>query len=1520
MIAPLTLLDTFTRTVSGSWGTMDSGQAWSGGHATFAVNGTYGTMTVAANDSYKTLHVDLDDYGIPKQGSAEIVTLVRWTGSAAFPTTDFGPILSRSASNTFYYSTLQGNYNECALGCYMNGTRVELNRGSASLVKNTWYWVRFRRDSSGLKLRIWKRDTAEPSAWTLTSNLSFADGAPSNGDIGMWRRGTNDAYSIDVDTFYGYTLEEDNPLPVTDTFERDVHEGWGISDSKHTWEGNFAHDPAVYVRGRQGSVIDAANGSADYVIDTTDNYLGVIGPSVSGDAELLVQVSTNTNLGNTWADFGICGTWDAPNGDARFAGYVVRFKSAMTTLSILKRPTLGGSLTTQATSAAFTAVAANSLYWLRLQKTGTTVRARIWLDGTSEPITWNVSFTDGTPLTNGQSFVNITQDVAAAKRVNIYSWTFARPTPASTTYTGTGALTSTAITDTTLALRAAFTNDSNSNNSITVEYKPTSEQEWTTFGGTKTRVASPLSYTFTLTGLTYNTPYHVRVTFNDVDIVSGTNPVIGTFTTSANSVSGALLSVPTIDGTTATVTLTYEGDADNDSTATLDYRVSAKDTDIINDPLYLENYTLLSDRVAPLGGRWLRHLASADRHALGYDYAVLFNQGAQNEKVVYYNDYTLPSQEYIVRANLFFPFGFVAPAKIGIAARMSETADTMYLGRWNATATTWELVKVINGVETVLGSSPSFVIMPSVNKLELAITNAAKTFYVDGVQQATSADNTIASGTRAGLFFQETESTPPVEHFAPRLNQFAVLTRTTSGSFTGSGAMTADRPNKTFTRNVTGLTADTNYEFRATLADGDGVRGPTQFSVVAQTIGQAVKLLSVAATTQQTTAVIDTAYDFDTNQNSTLSVQYRNIMDYLWTTLPSNRTVADRTAKKFQSLLTSLKPNATYEVTVTVSDPNGLIQGSAPSITSTFSTKGYMQETDKQDKHYLWKVYDPNGTFITTWTDVGAPEYSWQENGGVSDLRVTLHRRISSIDNAQSGVAFQNRVDIWCFDPSSDGMGINLVPDGDFTQGAWQLGSNANISDNGGPDDSSCLSINAATSTQQTTRSSAIFLHNEESILDDPTTLMPVPLVLTAIARATKSKLVLSIEAYDINELKIDESPEFAETVGPEWQQLRVEYLPPRGTRYLRVAVKNDAAGLMWIDKVEIKAKEVLIYRGRIETFTPTIDRDGERIEVDILGLVSLLSDDYIEHLQFVTIQPQKDITAQRKNLGPMDPAEMLRIAIDEARKQNPAFSLYYTSESIHNTGSAKQYTFRNQQLRAIFDKVRSLCPPSWHYYVEPDGLVVLRGPEHTNTHYLRRGVEIADLSIEKSIRNLKNYVQVKGRQDEDNTENDGNGSIWHVAFDQESIDKYGKRVLHIQDANIIDPETAETVAEGRLEEHNREEQRAQCQIYDEKQVPISNAALRGYNVESFRPGDQVLIVDPVGGPRLSYWDSMVWDQDKWDYDNVFSPLPDPVPVKKIEFHGTYVDLELSERLPSGVSEFGRLYRWLQTKDAEQGD
>lgn len=303
---------------------------------------------------------------------------------------------------------------------------------------------------------------------------------------------------------------------------------------------------------------------------------------------------------------------------------------------------------------------------------------------------------------------------------------------------------------------------------------------------------------------------------------------------------------------------------------------------------------------------------------------------------------------------------------------------------------------------------------------------------------------------------------------------------------------------------------------------------------------------------------------------------------------------------------------------------------------------------------------------------------------------------------------------------------------------------------------------------------------------------------------------------------------------------------------------------------------------------------------------------------QVEDIRTDKDL---RVYSPPTDPGQMLRDLIDEARSIDEIFAIYYDESSIRNTDYDAQYTFRDMQLRNCIDKLRELCPANWHWFVDAGGKLHLRGPQHTVTHVIKVGREALSYKNDKTIKNVKNIVILKGRQDEDASEPDGSGSISVELRDELSIAEYGSRYLFLRDANIKDLDTARVVAQGRLEENNKVEEHGSVEVLDEKEILMITSPMRGYNVEAFQPGDFVRVIasDSDSVSNRYYWNKALYNQTSWESGDL-GFLEDGVPIKKVSYDGTKVTLELSERLPSATSDFQKLIRWQQMQEQKTSE
>src|SRR6478609_3449363 len=148
-------VDTFSRTVgSGSWGTTDMGQSWVNEASIASVDGTYGTIAVPASAAFRLMYIDVVAEGIAKQADASVLTMVRWSSSTAEPNTDFGLALNATSTNTFYFCSINDNWDQIELGVYINGVRWQINNGAMVVKKDTDYWMRYTVNLNGCYVKM----------------------------------------------------------------------------------------------------------------------------------------------------------------------------------------------------------------------------------------------------------------------------------------------------------------------------------------------------------------------------------------------------------------------------------------------------------------------------------------------------------------------------------------------------------------------------------------------------------------------------------------------------------------------------------------------------------------------------------------------------------------------------------------------------------------------------------------------------------------------------------------------------------------------------------------------------------------------------------------------------------------------------------------------------------------------------------------------------------------------------------------------------------------------------------------------------------------------------------------------------------------------------------------------------------------------------------------------------------------------------------------------------------------------
>jgi RHS repeat-associated protein len=168
--------DAFGRTLTGSWGTADTGGSWSSTDSTFDVGSGIGTITqstnaaksgyltsVSAQDQEAVLKVRVDHLAV---GSDHLVWIY----------------LRRQDSNNYYQARLSFNVSG-SITAYFNrtgaGTTTVIGAATTSVPHTTadWYWLRARisgTTSVNGKVKLWKDGTTEPATWAVDAT----DAAP----------------------------------------------------------------------------------------------------------------------------------------------------------------------------------------------------------------------------------------------------------------------------------------------------------------------------------------------------------------------------------------------------------------------------------------------------------------------------------------------------------------------------------------------------------------------------------------------------------------------------------------------------------------------------------------------------------------------------------------------------------------------------------------------------------------------------------------------------------------------------------------------------------------------------------------------------------------------------------------------------------------------------------------------------------------------------------------------------------------------------------------------------------------------------------------------------------------------------------------------------------------------------------------------------------------------------------------------------------------------------------------------
>jgi hypothetical protein len=221
--------------------------------------------------------------------------------------------------------------------------------------------------------------------------------------------------------------------------------------------------------------------------------------------------------------------------------------------------------------------------------------------------------------------------------------------------------------------------------------------------------------------------------------------------------------------------------------------------------------TALQAHTGEYGAAWTSH-SSGTKDVLISAAAQCYSPGAGTG--FYYSSGVPAGAEYSVGVDLIVVTSPAANIFAGPAGRIDVAANTMYLVRHQTQATDrFELVRVVAGVFTTLGSFNVTLTVGNTYNARLEILDATKKLFLDGVQVISSADNIITAAGRAGIRFSGATTDTTAIH----VDNFFASTRSEplALSVTGAAAVTpALGRRRKFELAVAGISTFTNIFVR----------------------------------------------------------------------------------------------------------------------------------------------------------------------------------------------------------------------------------------------------------------------------------------------------------------------------------------------------------------------------------------------------------------------------------------------------------------------------------------------------------------------------------------------------------------------------------------------------------------------------------------------------------------------------------------------------------------------------------
>jgi len=249
-----------------------------------------------------------------------------------------------------------------------------------------------------------------------------------------------------------------------------------------------------------------------------------------------------------------------------------------------------------------------------------------------------------------------------------------------------------------------------------------------------------------------------------------------------------------------------------------------------------------------------------------------------------------------------------------------------------------------------------------------------------------------------------------------------------------------------------------------------------------------------------------------------------------------------------------------------------------------------------------------------------------------------------------------------------------------------------------------------------------------------------------------------------------------------------------------------------------------------------------------------------------------------------------------------------YNASSIDESPDTITYTFRYVTYFDALKKCLEFLPAYWYWYIDADNIFNVVEPNWTNIdHSLYMGKEVNAVNAKRSIEQFYSDVYFLGG------DTGGGSNLYNKYTSTGASDDIFEKHYQMRDQRVTVDDTAEKMSYRFLDEFASPESQMSVTVIDN-----SVDTNKGYDIESFKPGDIIQINDPmkpVG--NLTFWDEDFWDIDAWDYSGASLSLGFPMQIQTINYNFFDTVLTLSTKPEDIDARINNIDRNLEVLESE---